>query len=114
MLGRLSALSAHLASNMRKLTLYPFSLRLRWAQTSQLGASLAHDDPNMAQHGATWPQHGPNLGGSGGVLELTFGGHFWLLGPSWGQDGPTSLPGAFRERFLMVLAANLVDFEPQL
>ena len=57
-----------------------------------------------------WAQHGPQEG----APEINFQGFLKLLGPSWGQDGPTSLQGAFWERFLMVLAPNLVDFGLQL
>ena len=69
--------------------------------------------PKLPQHVPKLPNlvdFGLQLGGPGGVLERTFGGHFWPLGPSWGQDGPMSLQGASWERFLMVLAPNLVDF----
>ena len=92
MLGHPRAFLTHIASHMCKLAPYPFSLRSRWGQTSELGANMAQDDPNMAQHG---PNMGPTWGvqwGSGGGPVGVRLATFWLLGPSWSQDGPKMPP----------------------
>ena len=68
---------------------------------------------------------GSNLGGPRVVLELTFGGLFWLLGASWGQAGPgwaqdssKMLFGSDFGRFWLpirwILDSKLLDFRVQL
>ena len=59
---------------------------------------------------STWDRFWEDFGGVLGGPQVDFWDVFWLLGPSWGQNGPKTPPRSLQDRFWMDFGSNLDQF----